>query len=627
MFGRSREEAQVVYPTDYAIVGEKHFALNRNPAGDYHIKLFGKRYVAMDGRPVIDGALVKSGSVFRLGKQTGPAFEAEIAAPARTYVKTEEGEEMPDVGGWLGWLRERTERLGARSRQLAAGGGVLGVLLIGAIGWSGFYVPWHKEQVREQLLQSVYLVVQKDSLGDIAAATAFVIGPHQFATNAHVTEQIRGKVQGFYLLGPKGDKIAIVSVESHPGYAAFKAKARTYAKSGSTDVGNFQSAALPSAYDVGIIDVDPSASLPPPLEIVTAEEALKLEVGDDVMTAGFPSENIRGADNLVKGLAAATFRTGNIESLKDIFFSKSSDDPKHLLMVQHGMPVAGGVSGSPVVNSWTGKVVAVISGGNTRPLPGAPKPAGTDPISLQDGKQERMTDAAQVNYGQRADLLGDLMQGTAYTALAHDYAYWEKVCGTCPRYFDLALEDFASGGASAKAGIKEIAVGYGVLTPGVRGVMAAWAGEPAAQAGAGSVPVSEASFKRAVSMKVGDNVYSIEAKPGLVYGFIVDTIDALPWTLDSQFAPRLSLRVTQTAPLVTEVKPVPGEAQLPLTLMVSVTQTTKLDVVVGGLLEAPARYVLHAFSWELPPALSTVSPRVTPASQPGTDAATVLPQP
>ena len=611
MFGRSREEAQVVYPSSFTSIGVRHFELKRTPAGDYHIELFGKRYVAMDGHPVINGEVVKSGAVFRLGALDGPTFMAEMVAEVRDYGKTAEQPEMPDVGGWLRGLSVRA----------MAGIGILGVLVAGVIGHN-VYQHLQYRWVRDHVLGSVYLVVRKNPTGDTAEATAFVVGPHQFATNAHVTEAIRGKIKAFYLLGPSGDKIAITGVESHPGYVAFKAKSRTYAKAGSTNTGNFESVALPSAYDVGIITVDSAVSLPPPLELVTAEDALKLKVGDDVMTAGFPSEKIRGADNLVKGLAAATFRKGTIESLKDIFFSKSSDDPQNLLLVQHGIPVTGGMSGSPLVDS-SGKVVAVISGGNTRALPGAAPAktadaASSDPESLQTAKPERITDSAQVNFGQRADLLGDLMQGTASASLAADQSYWEKVCGTCPRYFDLALAEFTSGGVGAGQQGREIAFGYGVLTPGETMDAMSWApGSPEETTRAQTVPASEAIFKASKSRKWAANTYSFEAEPGFAYGFIVDTTDVLPSELESQ----VSIRTKQEAPVVTELQPADGP-KLPLALTVTVPAKTRLEVMVGGLLQAPVRYTLYAYRWALPPASSTDEP----AAQ-GTDAAATLPQP
>lgn len=74
LFGRDREEALVVYPPEYNVVGRKHCQLRRNEVGDYTVELFGDRYVEIDGVPADNGARVKSGSVVRLGSGHGPSF-------------------------------------------------------------------------------------------------------------------------------------------------------------------------------------------------------------------------------------------------------------------------------------------------------------------------------------------------------------------------------------------------------------------------------------------------------------------------------------------------------------------------------------------------------------------------
>ena len=616
MFGRSGEEAQVVYPPSCKSIGRKHFALNRSPAGDYHIELFGKRYVAMDERPVVSGAVVNPGSVVRLGALDGPTFRADIATPVGDYEVTDVQPEMPEVGGLLHWLSKRTKQLGARSRQLAAGGGFLGILLCGVVGWT-VYEQLHYKWVRQHMLQSVYLVVEKNPAGDTAEATAFLIGNGIFATNAHVTEAMRGKLQAFYLLGPKGDRISIKDVESHPGYAAFKAKALTYAKPGSTAIDNFQSMALPSAYDVGIIQVDPAAPRSEPVEV---DASPKLEVGDDVITAGFPSEKIRGADNMTQGLAAATLRKGTIESLKDIFF-KSSEDPDNLLLVQHGIPATGGMSGSPLVDAWTGKVVAVFSGGNTRALPSAAKEGANPQASLQEQAAERITDPAQINFAQRADLLADLMQGTAYASLARAQANWEEAGANFTRYFDLALSEFSKGGGSGQGQGQEIGFVPGVLVPGKKD-STPWTPGASGEARSQTAVAGEPLFKTEKSRKTAAHTYSFEAEPGFAYGFIADTTDALPARLDARFAPAISLRLKQAGPFVTEVKPGDTRPELPLALTVAVTAKTSLEIVIGGLLQSPVRYTLYAYRWPLAPALTAA-----PALQPGPEAVSTMPQP
>jgi hypothetical protein len=626
--GRPPNSTDVSYPKDYTEVGRAHFSLRRTEQGDYKVELT-DLYVEIDGVEADEDELVPSGSTVRLYGDEGPSFTVTSEKPKKAGLVTKKNKVRKRVRQEAQEANQGAQQANQEVRQTRKQGMLTALVLVGLIALVGSvpgYRWMHQEWVKDRVLASVYLVVRKSPSGDTAEATAFVIGPGTFATNAHVTEAIRGKVKAFYLLGPKGDKIAITGVESHPGYAAFKAKGRTFAKASSNSISSFESEPLPSAYDVGIIKVDFATPLPEPLELVTSEEALKLKLGEDVMTAGFPSENIRGADNLVKGLAAATFRKGTIESLKEMCFSKSSEDPEFLLLVQHGIPVTGGMSGSPLVDSWTGKVVAIISGGNTRELPSVGQPAAataageTTADSLQKPKAERITDPSQVNYGQRADLLHDLMQGTAYASLVRDQGYWEKVCGTRNRYFDLALREFASRNAGVDGNGREnpdgqeIAVGYGVLMPGGTNDAMAWVADDASAAARTPSPATEAIFRAERSPKFAEHAYSVEAEPGYVYGFIVDTTDTLPLELDPRFAPKLSISVKQGAPLVTDLKPVVGK-QLPLSMTVTVAEKTRLDVVVGGLLQKPVRYALYVYRWTLPPAVSTVTPGIMPAVQ------------
>ena len=75
------------------------------------------------------------------------------------------------------------------------------------------------------------------------------------------------------------------------------------------------------------------------------------------------------------------------------------------------------------------------------------------------------------------------------------------------------------------------------------------------------------------------------------------------------------------------MKPADPKAELPLALVVAVTAKTKLDIVVGGLLQAPVRYTLYAYRWKLPAAVAGESaPEVVPEVQQGTEAASTLPQ-
>src|SRR5262249_21395564 len=74
----------------------------------------------------------------------------------------------------------------------------------------------------EALQAAVYLLAKKEKGHDIGLATAWVFAPDKLATNAHVTEAIKGHEKDFLLIGPNQTKTRIQSVRSHPGYQAFK---------------------------------------------------------------------------------------------------------------------------------------------------------------------------------------------------------------------------------------------------------------------------------------------------------------------------------------------------------------------------------------------------------------------
>ena len=75
--------------------------------------------------------------------------------------------------------------------------------------------------------------------------------------------------------------------------------------------------------------------------------------------SGFPSRawRHRGDDRRPSAL-----RFGNISALTDVFMCKA--EPEDRLLIQHSVPVTGGVSGSPLIDA-SGKVIGIVNGGNT----------------------------------------------------------------------------------------------------------------------------------------------------------------------------------------------------------------------------------------------------------------------
>jgi len=591
MFGRDREEAQIVYPPEYDVVGRRHFELRRTKAGDYSVELFGKRYVEIDGNPADNGTPVKSGSTFRLGRKDGPSFKVEIGAPAiKGLAVTGEQGDMPTLG-------ERLRRVGKYGRM---GFGAVAVLLL-VIGGYSYYVQTKHEQALallkqdlvlakaaaseraekefsdaalEKLEAAVYLVAKKEGESDKAEGTAWAFAPDKLATNAHVTQAIEGHEGQFFLIAPNGQHIEIKSVTSHPGYVVFNKYKATH---GVVRWGNFTPLDLINEYDVGIIEIDPATPLPVDnatgqpgtLELASEDHVEQLKPGTAVASIGFPVENLAGSTVATK--APGTLHFGHISSLTDVFMCRA--DPDHRLLIQHSVPVTGGASGSPLIDT-SGKVIGIVNGGNTTVF--------KDPQEAANAKK-RMPNAALINFAQRVDLLQDLADGEVDQKLDEDEAYWRKAAAQFESYFKGAVKGF-----------KELAASRYAVGEGEQKLVGS----------------DELDAGKVNTFKLVSKTYEYKAEPGRIYGFIADAESGVP----------IGINVKQqgTSKFLRDAKDPRQSSELELapTAWVTVPEPMTLDVVVWSLVTQPAKYELHAYSWD--------EPKSPPA--PAADAATAVPQ-
>jgi hypothetical protein len=567
-FGRDPETCQIVYPPECDIVGRQHFQLKRTPSGDYTAELFGKRYVAADGTPIDSGAAVKSGSTFRLGRHDGPAFKVEVKAPlAKGLAVTAEQEEMLTSG----------ERLAKLAKRVGAGFGAAALVLLALFGYN-LYVQRAHDQALAKLMQdfavaeaaaaerakkefsastikkledSVYLVARKEGDGEKAEGTAWAFAPGKLATNAHVTEAIKGHEDEFFLIAPDGKSIPILAVVSHPGYAAFKSYKATQ---GTTRWGNFTPLNLINEYDVGVIEIDPATPLADMLELASQDYVEQLAPGTPVASIGFPVEGLAGSDTATK--APATLHFGHISALTDVFMCRA--DPAMRLLIQHSVPVTGGASGSPLIDP-SGKVIGIVNGGNTTVF--------KDQNEAMNAKV-RLPNAALINYAQRIDLLADLAAGKADEELTREESYWSRMAAQFDSYFasaakaftDLAKERYAVADAA-----QQTEMGNGTLDAG-----------------------------KVKSFKLVSKSYSYQAEPGRIYGFIADAESGVPVGINVKKAGTSEFLRDAKDPRQT------SELELAPTAWVTVSEPTELEVIVWSLLTQPAKYKLHAYSWPQP---------------------------
>ena len=395
-----------------------------------------------------------------------------------------------------------------------------------------------------RLKAAVYLIAKDDGGKPLPEATAWAFAPNRLATNAHVTKAIKDHENEFFLVAPDGSHIKIKKAISHPGYSEFEAYKQTL---GTTRYGKFTSLDLINEYDVGIIEIDSSTPLPVDpvtqkpmtLELASADQLEALSPGIAVASDGFPYENIKGSATATKSPPVLHF--GFISSLTDVFMCQT--EPANQLLIQHSVPVTGGASGSPLIDT-SGKVIGIVNGGNTNIV----ENVGGD-------GQLRMSNAVQINYAQRVDLLKELLEDNARTAVAEERNYWEKMAPQFDSLFEYSLAAFKELAAlryNVGEG-KETPIGDGELDPNGK-----------------TITLVQQTFK-------------FDAVPGHVYGFIADAKDGVPIGIN--------VKSEGTEQFLRDAKDPrqSSEPELAPTAWVTVTEPTKLDLIVWSLVGRPAR--------------------------------------
>lgn len=401
-----------------------------------------------------------------------------------------------------------------------------------------------------ELLQgAVFVLVKKEDGNEQGLATAWAFAPDRLATAGHVTERIKGNESSFALVGPNGARIAIKSVKTHPGYAAFQAYKKTI---GTTSADNFAALDIVNEYDVGIIEIDPSTPLPVALELASKEHVEALEPGATVASAGFHIEALN--TNTVTAEAAATLGFGNISALTDVFMLRA--DPGHSLLIQHSVPAFPGASGAPLIDQ-SGRVIGIVSGGNVS-------------VSLKEvdsRSKSAIPNAALINFAQRIDLLQELVDGTAGQSLKADEDYWEQATRRFEQYFDIAAKQFVdvTDQRYEVSDPTRTEVGQGTLTP-----------------------------PRTEGPSFALETYNLVLEPGRLYGLIANSKGGVPIALNVKKANSTEFLRDPRDPRQT------ADPEIAPTAWVTVQETTPVDVNVFGLISQPTDYVLYVYAWELP---------------------------
>lgn len=444
-------------PNRFGSVSRVHARL-RCEGGDFWIENVGKHGTFVNGTRLAEKRRLAAGDRIQFGPD-GPEYQftpVAASAPAaggaaeavcpRCRAVLAPGEEARHAcrrktftqrAGQMASYAVESMARGELHRRFLGVYAALGVaLLVAGIGAVGLveYVLYRMES-REDRLQkallkareSVYLVILRPPKGDpVGEGTAWAVGKGLLATNSHVAEVFKKLKPGVEMIvrsttRPPQD-LRVYDVTLHPGYGEWQraVEARPPGDAGEPP-GIHQ---LPGACDVALLKVREADRLAAPLPLATDPTLRSLKAGDEIGLVGFPMENVVGGGANV-AQPEPTTQMGHVTAITDYFLKAGTTGHEHL--VQHNLPVTGGASGSPILNA-AGEVVAVLYAGNIVVV----KMYGPEGSSIQ-----RTPAAIGINYGQRADLVRELVDGRAEREQAARTKQWEQALKDFPCLWDL----------------------------------------------------------------------------------------------------------------------------------------------------------------------------------------------
>lgn len=263
------------------------------------------------------------------------------------------------------------------------------------------------QETINRVSNSVYLVLVRNSDGaEVPAGTAWVIDDKRLATNAHVAmiyESLKAEEELIVRASIRPYRTHVVSrIELHPGYKRFPELWQEY-----LPCQKVRDKLVPmktaSPADVALLTLKNTEWLNPPLSLATPEELGLIEAGMKVAYIGYPSESLLPGNNK-KPVPVA--QQDEVIRVTDFFQTRIQNGPNRL--IQHGLPITGGASGSPMINA-AGKVVGLISS-----------------MNVSRGLAGRMPNAADVNFSQRVDFLYDLFDRQPNETLSRLEKQWRQ---------------------------------------------------------------------------------------------------------------------------------------------------------------------------------------------------------
>ncbi len=443
VLGRDPQRCRVVFPADQVVVGREHVALRRE-LGRYRLVLNAKDPVFVGRSPAKDDQELESPAEIQLGVN-GPRLIIETLGNSELPETMRRTDRIPGPAPGRDTMVRGLDRGLRRTRAItiaAIAVLTLGLLAVAGVAGAGWWSSHQRlkeldraqsatirelkdrmqalrEKIQPRISEalakaspSVYLVVIRDAKGhEVGAATAWVVGEGVLATNAHVADLYAKAV-------PEGGRLLVRSnaaapvdftvtkAELHPGYSEFQQIWTDY-KPGKDSLGpTLEQLQQVSACDIGLLHVEAAAGLAPPLPLADPQTIEALAAGDVVGYVGYPMESMALGGVNVKQ-PTPQMQVGNVTAVTDFFLMKSTGDGQ---LVQNSLPILGGASGSPILDA-AGRVVALVSAAN---------------LTLDASGTKRISTGSGVNFGQRADLLRELLDGKAAQAQEARSARWRR---------------------------------------------------------------------------------------------------------------------------------------------------------------------------------------------------------
>ncbi|UTW45255.1 trypsin-like peptidase domain-containing protein [bacterium SCSIO 12696] len=431
VLGRDADICHVIFEdsTVELGVGNEHIGLRRS-LGRYQLDLNNAHSVRIDGKEPYEEQEISGSVELLLG----------LVVRVRVEVLDNRKSELPMVEHrWQpGQVAQRNRKLLKYTLPIVAGLIIAGLLFfrdIGKLEGDLTTVSQSLEGLNQaqtsiplstinDVRESVYLVlIQNDSEGERLHGTAWVTDSRQLATNAHVAEKFNSLKPGENMLVrssvPPYQTHRVTQAVLHPGYRDFHRLWEDYlpVQKGFNALELMRTV---SAADVALLNVTDNEELASPLALATADELAGLQAGTPVAFVGFPAEK------LLPGTLkqpVPVVQQDEIVRLTDFFMTARDDNNNRL--IQHGIPMIGGASGSPLFTR-KGKVIGIVSA-----------------VNIAMTSRGRVANPADINFAQRVDFLFDLLAGKSELTSQNYLDQWSQSLGGFQKGIDASVFEVA----------------------------------------------------------------------------------------------------------------------------------------------------------------------------------------